>query len=82
LAIGRLVTLRKAAEAVTRLRRARAEEVGDDSEVQVTRVFALALQRAPDVRECEVCAGFQAQHSLVAFCRSALNLNEFSISIE
>jgi len=54
------------------------KEAGEDPNVQVGRVFALALQRAPDARERATCVRFRAEHSVTELCRAVLNLNEFS----
>ena len=52
-------------------------EAGNDLAKQVNRAFALALQRAPDKEEQQVCSELVRQRSLAELCRALLNLNEF-----
>lgn len=53
------------------------KESGTDIHAQITRIFELALQRAPDESELNSCEKFRETRSLVELCRAVLNLNEF-----
>jgi Protein of unknown function (DUF1549)/Protein of unknown function (DUF1553)/Planctomycete cytochrome C len=53
-------------------------ESGADRKAQIDRVFALALQRAPDEAEQQKSLTFLEQRTLAEFCRVVLNLNEFA----
>ncbi|MHA3771287.1 DUF1553 domain-containing protein [Verrucomicrobiota bacterium sgz303538] len=52
-------------------------EAGDDVGAQITRAFALALQRPPDNDELQACTRFREQRSLPELCRALMNSNEF-----
>jgi hypothetical protein len=52
-------------------------EAGANPRAQVTRLFALALQRAPADDELAACLRLLRSRNLVELCRVCLNLNEF-----
>jgi len=54
-----------------------AADVGKDPEAQVRRVFALAFQRAPSLKELEGALGLVKMHGLPALGRAVLNASEF-----
>ena len=54
-----------------------AKEAGVDPHAQITRAFALALQREPLKSERALCERLLQQRSLPELCRALLNLNEF-----
>ncbi len=53
-------------------------EAGSEPEAQVSRCFALALQRQPESDERTACLAYLHNHGLTELCRSLLNLNEFA----
>ncbi len=53
------------------------KDVGGDPQAQISRAFALALQREPLKSERELCERLLEQRSLPELCRALLNLNEF-----
>ena len=53
------------------------KEAGADQHAQISRAFALALQREPLKSERELCQRLLQQNSLPELCRALLNLNEF-----
>ena len=53
------------------------KEAGADQHAQISRAFALALQREPLKSERELCQRLLHQSSLPELCRALLNLNEF-----
>ena len=53
------------------------KEAGADQHAQISRAFALALQREPLKSERELCQRLLQQRSLPELCRALLNLNEF-----
>jgi cytochrome c553 len=53
-------------------------QAGEECNAQISRAFAMALQREPAAEELTTCRQFVEQHSLAEFCRALLNLNEFA----
>jgi len=53
------------------------KEAGEDQHAQISRAFALALQREPLKSERELCQRLLQQRKLPELCRALLNLNEF-----
>jgi hypothetical protein len=68
------LTIEAAQAMAARVRR----DVGQDGDVQIARVFELALQRPPDDAEAAACRRLLAAHSLTELCRAVLNVNEFA----
>ena len=54
-----------------------AREAGEIGSAQIDRLFALALQRAPDEEERAACHRLLVERSLPELCRAILNVNEF-----
>jgi len=52
-------------------------EAEGDLPQQITRIFAIALQRLPDEVEAEACRRQLAKGDLTGVCRAVLNVNEF-----
>jgi hypothetical protein len=52
-------------------------EAGVDPRAQVTRAFALTVQREPAEAELAACLRLREQRSLVELCRALVNVNEF-----
>ncbi len=65
---------RQAKHLAERLRK----EAGDDPDVQIARVYRLALCRPPTEAELVVMRDFLRRQSLEQMCRVMLNLNEFA----
>ena len=64
----------------TRLSKVMADRVGQeaaDADDQVSRVFAVALQRTPTARERQACLSLLTERSLAELCRALINVNEF-----
>jgi hypothetical protein len=55
-----------------------AKEAGQDPSRQIDRAYALALQRAADPQERDLCMKLLRSRSLPELCRAILNLNEFA----
>jgi mono/diheme cytochrome c family protein len=53
------------------------KEAGGDPHAQISRAFALALQREPLKSERELCERLIQRRKLPELCRALLNLNEF-----
>ena len=53
------------------------KEAGGDQHAQISRAFALALQREPLKSERELCERLLQRRKLPELCRALLNLNEF-----
>lgn len=52
-------------------------EAEGDLPQQISRIFAIALQRRPDEVEVEACRRQLAKGNLTGVCRAVLNVNEF-----
>jgi hypothetical protein len=66
-----------AIDAARALARRVEQDAGHEPRRQIERLFALALQRAPDKEERRACESLLQERSLVELSRAVLNLNEF-----
>lgn len=66
-----------AVDAARALARRVEREAGAAPDAQITRLFALALQRRPSQEERRACAAFLEHRTLAELCRALLNVNEF-----
>ncbi len=53
------------------------KEAGAGTDARIERAFRLALARRPTPRELEIARSYIDRHTLAAFCKVVLNLNEF-----
>jgi hypothetical protein len=67
-----------AAEAARAFAKRVETEAGTNATRQVQRAFELALQRAPDDHELQMCLQLLSERSLAELCRALMNLNEFA----
>lgn len=54
------------------------QEAGEEPQLQIQALFALALQRPPSQAEQARCEELRARRGLVELCRALVNVNEFA----